>query len=370
LKKSLIIFIATALIISTINIYSQTPEKLNDGLLVSTPSSVGLSEKLLSKLDSTIQSGEVHNVTSVLISRNGKLVFEKYYDGFNKNSLHDTRSATKSITGTLIGIAIDKNYILSEQQSIVKYFEDEKPFENPDPRKDSITVEDLLTMSSMMECNDENQFSRGNEERMYLIEDYFKFFLDLPIRGIPPWETPPAESPYGRNFSYCTAGVVLLGGIVQRSTHMPLENFAKKYLFSPLGINKVQWQITPMGIPMTGGGLRITSRDYIKLGELYNSGGMWKGNQIISKEWINKSIKTHVQARENTNYGYLFWIQKFGKGQKMYSAYYMAGNGGTKIAMFPDLNMVVVTTANWYGTRKAHMQSEKILNEYIIPAVN
>lgn len=341
---------------------------MNDGLTVGDLTDAGLSEAAFSRLDSAVVNGTFKSITSILVARNGQLVYEKYYNGASDTTLHNTRSATKTITAILTGLAIDHQYIPSESTSVFPYFKDKKNIKNSDPRKDKITIEDLLTMSSILECDDENQFSNGNEERMYLLEDYFQFALDLPIRGFAPWNSKPENSPYGRSFSYCTAGVVLLGGVLERSTKMSVDVFAKKYLFDPLSINKVEWQITPMGMPMTGGGLGLRSRDLLKIMQLYANKGTWNTTRVLSSAWVEKSTKPHANARENVDYGYLCWLQKFGTADKQYFAYYMAGNGGSKIAVFPELGLTVVITSNWYGTGKAHMQSERILSEFIVPS--
>lgn len=356
------------LVFSTFSI-AQISTDLKDGLPLAEPSIVGLSTAKLQQLDDAIKKNEFKNITSVLIARHGKLVYEKYYNDFSGSSLHDTRSATKTITSMLIGLAIDKKLIPSEKTTISKYFADKRPFQNPDPRKDKITVEDLLTMSSMLECDDENQFSRGNEERMYLIEDYFRFALDLPIKGFAAFNTKPKDSPYGRSWSYCTAGVVLLAGVLERSTKIKIEEFAQRNLFEPLGILKAEWQITPMGMPMTGGGLRLRSRDFLKLAQLYLNKGVWNGKQLISSDWVTKSTVPHANARENVDYGYLWWLQKFGVENDNHFAYYMAGNGGSKIAVIPELNLVVVITSKMFGTSKAHQQSENIISNYIVPSI-
>ena len=323
----------------------------------------------LKELETAISKNEYQRLTGVVISKSGKIVHEKYYNGFDENSQHDTRSVGKTITSILIGIAIDKGFIKSEKETVIQYFADKKPLKNPDKRKEKITIEDLLTMSSVLECNDSNPASRGNEERMYIIEDYFKFFLDLPIRGKPPWESDLKDLLFQRRFRYCTAGTVLLGGVIERSTKMKVEEFAKKHLFEPMHISNAKWQFIPLGTAMTGGGLRLKARDFIKLGNLYLNGGKFKDKQIVSKEWVEKSTKSQANARQGVDYGYLWWLPKFGQKDKKYSAFAMFGNGGNKVAVFPKLNLVVVLTNRMYGRRLGHQQTDKILNNYIIPAM-
>src|SRR5262249_33972616 len=176
-------------------------------------STAGLSQARLEALGSAIRSGDFKKIRSVLVARHGALAYEAYFNGTEASTPIDVRSAAKTVTSMLVGIAIDQKKIPGVSARVLQYFPEKLPLASPDPRKEAITVEDLLTMSSLLECDDENRFSRGNEERMYLIEDWAKFALDLPIKGFPPWETKPKDSPYGRSFSYCTAGVFLLGQV-------------------------------------------------------------------------------------------------------------------------------------------------------------
>ena len=244
------------------------PESKSDGWATSDVTSAGLNRAALSRMEQAITSGEFKKSTSSLVARHGKLAYEAYSDG-PANSLRDTRSATKTITGMLTGIALDQHLLPGLDAKVVSYFREKQPLANPDARKAAITMEDLLTMSSLMECDDWNNFSRGNEERMYLIEDWVRFFLDLPIKGFSPWATKPQDSLYGRSFSYCTAGITTLGGVLEKATHAKLADFAARDLFGPLGIQHVQWAYSPMGLAQGGGGLQLESRDLLKLGQLY-----------------------------------------------------------------------------------------------------
>jgi CubicO group peptidase (beta-lactamase class C family) len=329
----------------------------------------GLSDARLSAMETAIRAGEFKKITSVLVARNGTPVFEAYFNGADAATLHNTRSATKTVTGMLVGIAIDKGLLAGVQAPILPFFPDRQPLQNPDPRKAKITVEDFLTMSSLLECDDWNEYSRGNEERMYLIEDWVKFTLDLPIKGFPAWAKKPADSPYGRSFSYCTAGVSTLGAVLERAAKKPVPDFAKENLFGPLGIEKTEWQLSPLGTAQTGGGLGLSTRDLAKLGQLYLEGGAWKGRRIVAERWVAESIRPHAHIDDDWNYGYLWWLRTFKSGQRSFAAYCMNGSGGNRVAVLPEQGLVVVITTTNFNERGAHGITDKLLTDHVLAAV-
>ncbi len=328
------------------------------------PAAEGMSAQKLEAMSAAIKAGQFQKITSVLIARHGKLVFEAYYDDEGPEARRNTRSATKTITAMLAGAAIARGAIPNVDAPIKPYLKGRPPAANPDPRKDKVTVEDLMTMSSIAECDDENQFSRGNEERMYLIEDWVGFYLDLPVRGFPEWAPKPEASPYGRAFSYCTAGVTTLGAVVQGAVGKPLPAFAHEALFGPLGIEGERWQISPLGLAQGGGGLGLRSRDLLKLGQLYLNGGKWDGKQVLPASFVAAATAPHANARPDTDYGYLIWLQTFA-GHK---AWVMNGSGGNKVAIVPDLDLVAVVTTVNFDVRQPHAISEKLLAEHVLAA--
>lgn len=344
---------------------SPIPEANQDGWATGSVESVGMTQEPLLKMEQAIRAGEFKKIDSVLIARRGKLVYEGYFDGSQGSALRDTRSATKTVTGMLVGIAIEQRLIQGVDTPVLTLL-DKRPAKNVDARKNKITVEDFLTMSSMLECNDWNDFSQGNEERMYLTEDWVQFTLDLPMRAFPSWEPKPEDSPYGRSFSYCTAGAVTLGSALEHVSRMTVPEFAKKNLFAPLGIEKAGWKYSPQGLAMTGGGLGLTSRDLLKLAQVYADGGVWAGKRLISESWVKASIAPHVRIDEQTEYGYFWWLKGFTSGGKTYHAYFMSGNGGNKVAVFSELNLVVAITSTNYNTKGMHEQSERLLTDYIL----
>ena len=236
-----------------------THEDVKDGWVTAPADTAGIAPERLQAMESAIRSGAFVKITSVALARHGRLVYEAYFDDLGRDGLRNTRSATKTVTSMLVGIAIDQGLLSGVDAPVAPFFPERQPVQHPDSRKERITVEDFLTMSSILECDDFNTFSRGHEERMYLLEDWIQFALDLPVRGFPTWypggSTAPADQPYGRSFSYCTAGVVILGGVLERATGMDVPSFADRYLFGPLSIARREWQLTPSGGAMTGGGL-------------------------------------------------------------------------------------------------------------------
>ncbi len=321
---------------------------------------------LLNTMDSVVSSGKYERITSILIAKDGNVLFEKYYAENDVNSKHNTRSVTKTMATLLTGIALDKGHIGSEKDKIFDYLQHKLPVKNPDKRKQEITIEDLLTMSSVLECNDDNRYSRGNEERMYIIEDWSQFYLDLPVYSYP-WGPQPKERPYGRAFSYCSAGAALMAEILQNAIKSDLAEFAKQHLFEPLAITDYTLHYTPQKILNTAGGSEYKSRDLLKLIELCLNKGRWNGKQIISSSWIEKATTTKLEAYD-AEYGYLFWLKNFGKDKK-YNAFFMSGNGGNKVLACPELNMSVVITTTNYGNRNGHQYTNEIMNDFIIPAM-
>ncbi len=327
-----------------------------------------LSLARLQPLEDAIRSGKFKKITSVLIAHRGQLIYEKYFEGTDANTLRDTRSVTKTITGMLVGIAIDEGHLAGVDARVLSLFPDKQPVQNPDSRKDKITVEDLLTMSSELECDDWNDSSPGNEERMYVTKDWTQFTLNLPVRDSAAGEKEPKGSGE-RRFSYCTAGVFTLGRVLERATGRPVEDYARANLLAPLGISKAAWAFSPQGEAQTGGGLRLNSRDLLRLALLYVRGGDWKGARIISEDWVEASIRAQVRIDDETQYGYLWWLRDFKAGEKVHPAYYMSGNGGNKVVVFPQLDLVVVITSTNYNTRGMHEQTDRLLSDFILAAI-
>lgn len=353
------------------------PPVTDDGWQIGPAGAAGMSPRLLAALTQELRAGDFAAFSSVVIARRGLLIYEAYHDASSASldesaaraQLRNTRSATKTVTGMLVGIAIEQGYLPGVSTPVLPFFPDKQPLLRLDPRKSAITVEDLLTMSSLLECDDENPFSRGHEERMYVLEDWVQFTLDLPIRGFPTWATRPEDTPYGRSFSYCTAGVVALGATLERAIGRPLPAFARDTLFLPLGIEQAEWQFTPSGQAMTGGGLSMASRDLLKLGQLYLQAGAWNGHQVLPDSWVRASTQPHVQVDGEMDYGYLWWIKRFTRDGQLYPCYLMQGNGGNKVAVFPTLDLVAVMTSARYNAPEMRELSDRLLTERILAAI-
>ncbi len=317
-------------------------------------------------LSAAIEAGNYQTVTSVLIRQHGAVIYEGYFNGTDATTRHNTRSVTKTINGMLLGVAIENGAIDGVEAPVFSFFKDKKPILHDDKRKGDIVIEDLLTMSAPLECDDWNQYSRGNEERMYLIEDMSRFYLDLPMRGYPVWSKPPEQRPLGRAFSYCTAGANLVAKIVERASGDNIEAFAQQHLFSPLGVDAVHWPRTGTGDIMATGGLELTSDTLARLGELYVQNGTFAGKRILPEDWVVASIAPRARVDDDTLYGYLWWLEDYVVDGVTHRVAFMNGNGGNRVMILPDHGIVVVITKTDFGRRGMHDAAQALFEDFIV----
>lgn len=333
----------------------QQPKQVNDGLNTGNIEKTVLDKNLLNEMMEKIIDGKYPNVHSILIIKDGNLVFEEYFYEHNKNKLHELRSATKSFVSALTGIAIDKGFIKSKNEKVLSYFP-EYLIENNSDNKQNITIENLLTNQSGLDCDVSNPNSVGNETTMNNTDDWVKFTLNLPM----------ADSAGGKGM-YCSGNPITLGRIIEKSTKQTLPEFAAKNLFNPLGITNFVWNFKPDKSSVeTFCQVYLTSRDMAKFGLLYLNKGNWNNQQIISKEWVEQSLKKHSVV-QGVDYGYLWWNKYLEADGVKYYSFGAQGNGGQKIYIWPEQNMISVITGGNYNSQSP---SDELIKKYILPAFN
>lgn len=338
------------------NSYQYTiPENLKDGLQTGSITNSGLDAGLLAEMMKKIIGGEYPNVHSILIIKDGRLVFEEYFYEYNKDSLQELRSATKSFVSALTGIAIEKGFIKNVHETVLPYFP-EYTIQNNTSAKKRITIENMLSNQSGLDCDISNSKSEGNETTMDHSDDWVKFTLDLPM----------IDSPGGKGM-YCSGNPVTLGRIIEKATNEPLPVFARENLFNPLGIEHFKWNFKPdKSNAEDFCQLYLRPRDMAKFGLLNLQKGSWNGQQIIDPAWVKQSLEKHSVV-QGVDYGYLWWLKYLDANGVKYYGKAAQGNGGQKIYIWQEQNMVTVITGGNYNTQSP---SDELIRKYILPAFN
>jgi CubicO group peptidase (beta-lactamase class C family) len=319
-----------------------TPSVVNDPLPVASLDAAGIDRRHWDAALVLIAT-ELPKVDSIVVMIAGAVLAEAHYNGSRGDRLHDMRSTTKSITSLLVGVAIDGGAISSVDATVASFFPEITT--NPSwKRVRPMTLRDLLTMRSGLECDDWVKSSFGNEERMYRTRDWIAFFFSIPNVNVP-----------GERFSYCTAGVVVLGEIVARATEKSLLAFAQEVLFEPLGIRDAAWQVTPKGTADAGGHIRLSVHSLAKIGLLVHQNGVWQSKRIVSDTWITEMLRPHAKVNRdmapNAQYGYLWWLEPVSNG--VVRSFQSRGNGGQTVIVVPECDLVVAFTGSAFDEAEA-----------------
>jgi CubicO group peptidase (beta-lactamase class C family) len=348
------------------------PEQTNNDWQTTSLRNMGISEKKLAEAIERIHDGTYQNIHSILIVKEGKLVFEEYFGGytwsynseqfrgvfvnFGIDTMHNLASVTKSITSVLIGIAIDRGFISGVAEKMMTFFPEYTKLN--DQRKGRITLNHLLTMTSGLEWNEMElsyDDSRNDLIQLFNVSDPIEYILSKPVDNLP-----------GAKWYYNSGGTNLLGEIIRKASGLRMDDFAKTYLFAPLGITNFEWDYLTVDTIFASGNLKLRSRDIAKIGLLFLRGGIWKGKRIVSEKWIEESTRGHILPSGADGYGYHWWLETFHVDSISVDSFYAAGWGGQRLIVFPSLGLGVAFTGGNFGEEKP---VDEIIVRYILPAV-
>jgi CubicO group peptidase (beta-lactamase class C family) len=330
------------------------PSDIHDQWVIGSPEQQGFDPAVLCAMGKGVLDGKLANVDSIVIVRHGVLVYEHYFDyldpvTFDAAHKHVSNSMTKSVVSLLVGIAMDRGLIKDLDASIFSYFPEYADLRTPE--KDRITLRNLLTMSSGLHSS--------HSEQMFLRHDHdpHRRALEMTLVSDP-----------GTSFEYYSLGTELIGAILQKVSGKPVDILAQENIFAPLGIDDIDWYgRLGNGVPMSSTGLRLSPRDWAKIGQLVLNHGMWQGKQIVPASWIAQSTTEQLKARKPYSYGFQWWIGR--SLHEGHSVEWMAAFGfnGQKTIIIPELDTVVVFNASLESAQMAAPEIE-LLDKYILPA--
>ena len=345
------------------------PASNNDNLSCTSIAEVGIDAIKMTDFIKTIKTGNFGDLHSILIYRKRKLVLEEYFalegkisGSFVNETLrrktHQLSSVTKGILSLVTGIAIEQGNVQNVNEPIFIYLSQYSDSFCDD--KKQIQIEHLLTMTSGLDWNQFNYSwndKRNDAANMYKCNDVVKYVLERSLDANP-----------GVKFNYTNGEPAVLGIILRNACSIDIDKYSEQNLFNPLGITQYGWSQYPDGSIETDGGLKLCSRDLLKIGILILNKGNWQGNQIVSKNWISESTKSRINLSAQRGYGYYWNEMKYELGGKPENSIFIPGDGGQFLAIFPSLEMVIVFTAGIYDKDPTKMYWE-IISDNILPAL-
>ena len=358
------------------------PEQIDDGWTTARVSEVGIDEAAVTRLVRDLASADPAMrgpslIHSLLVARHGRLVLEEYFFGQARDTVHDLRSAGKTFSSVLLGAAMRHGDPISPDSRVYEVMRERGPFANPDPRKNEIRLSHLMTHSSGLACDDNDEASPGREDGMWSQRrqpDFWKFMLDLPMLHAP-----------GTRYAYCSASINLAGGMIATATGTWLPRYFHEQVAVPLQFGRYHWNLAPNGEGYLGGGAFMRPRDLLKIGQTWLNGGTWNGRRIVDQAWIGRSTTplmditpetTGLSAEDFGNYygggrDALAWhTTALTAGGRTYPGYLASGNGGQLLVVIPELDLTAVITGGNY--RQGGIWSrwpQRLIGDAIIPTL-
>lgn len=289
------------------------------------------------------------DLRGVVVSRHGCVQAERYFNGDGPESLRDIRSAAKSITAILVGIAIEQRLLPGVDAPVAKFLPTAMP-----AAQQQIRIRDLLTMRSGLDSDDDDAKSPGNEDKLDESSDWLRFAYAVPLKYTP-----------GERYVYSSLNAFLAGAMVEHVSGMPLQSFAQQHLFGPLGIKDFAWRRGPKDEGVGQGNLSISARDMTKIGSLLLNKGRIGQRQILTSTWVAQAISPLVDIAKYDpyaeSYGYMWYSKQYKLGGRSILVHFASGNGGNKIYVVPQYDLVVAITSTAYGQGYGQRRSEQIL---------
>ncbi len=326
----------------------QAPTQKNDGWPVGKADQFGLDISVLESFANMLsnespQTPYEAQTEAFLLARNGVLVFERYFRGYDSEQPHDLRSASKSLTGILPGLAEQAGLVAQNKDILKTPIYQTLGFKTDDLKKQRITLEHALSMNTGLDCDDNQRGSPGGEDAMQSQQEelnWFRYILKLDAVHEP-----------GSHTAYCSGGINLAGAVLTAKTQQWMPALIEELFARPLNIKKYHVNLLPDGEQAySGGGFRLRARDFLKMGQLMLNKGRWGANQLLSPEYV-ENVLTPRGTMFDKDYGLGWWMNTTEINGRSYRVFAAGGNGGQQILAVPELDMVAVSLGSAYGTR-------------------
>lgn len=340
----------------TISLYGQQADF--PPLVKVTPESVGFIQDSLDMIDDTIYNSPQPNFIGLMVIKDNKLAVEYYYHQYWRNHIHDIRSAGKSITAIMLGIAIKEGLVQDVNQYVSDFFPKEK---YPDIHEDykKIKLIHLLNMVSGLDANSDDNSTPGNAGKWIGRDEWVKYILSIPLAHEP-----------GERWIYADINAVLIGAIIEEKSGMSLRDFAKEKVFDPLDIKEFYWYTNAANQTGGAGNLYLSALDFAKLGLLVANKGKWEDKQLADYEYMDRLLKEESPAIGNYNpladgYGMLWYRSHRTFGKRKANYLWASGNGGNHLVIIPEENMVIAMTSSGYSLGLPHARAYYIVGKLI-----